>query len=147
MKVEKSVLWLCLLLAKIFCAKCSPPLHHNWTRSEKMDSNGILQMQWHLRDKEIVFRVTVNSRGFVALGFLYQNPKISGFDMALAWIHDRTGKANILVGFFFFAYVCIKFTRNICNTVDTTQHKNRSSIMKNEECVFLRIYFRVSVLQ
>lgn len=74
-----------------------PAVHHNWTRIEKMDPNGLLQFQWHLRDKEIVFKVTVNSRGFIAIGFLYPNPKISGFDMALAWIHDRTGKANILV--------------------------------------------------
>lgn len=66
---------------------------------EKMDPNGMLQMQWHLRDKEIVFKATVNSRGFIAIGFLYQNPKFSGFDMALAWVHDRTGKANILVRF------------------------------------------------
>ena len=104
MKVAKSFVWLCLILAKIcstISASVHPPLQHNWTRSEKMDSNGILQMQWHLRDKEIVFKVTVNNRGFIAIGFLYQNPKFSGFDMALAWIHDRTGKANILVSFFF----------------------------------------------
>lgn len=101
MMFNKSALLLFVLLAKIGSMLCSsyPPLHHNWTRSEKMDPNGILQMQWHLRDKEIVFRVTVNSRGFVAIGFLYPNPKISGFDMALAWVHDRTGKANILVRF------------------------------------------------
>lgn len=65
-------------------------------------------MEWYLRDKEIVFNVTVNNRGFVAIGFLYQNPKISGFDMALAWIDDRTAKANILVGFL--SRTCIKFT-------------------------------------
>lgn len=102
MELEKCVLWLFILIAKISSIMCStnPPLHHNWTRSEKMDPNGILQFQWHLRDKEIVFKVTVNSRGFIAIGFLYQNPKFSGFDMALAWIDDRTGKANILVGFF-----------------------------------------------
>lgn len=102
MKIKEIVLWLCLVVAKVSIAIGSsvhPPLHHNWTRSEKMDPNGILQFQWHLRDKEIVFKVTMNSRGFVAIGFLYQNPKFSGFDMALAWIHDRTGKANILVGF------------------------------------------------
>lgn len=105
MKFETSVLWLLLIFAKLnslLCSSVHPTLNHNWTRSEKMDSNGILQIQWHLRDKEIVFKVTVNSRGFIAIGFLYQNPKYSGFDMALAWIHDRTGKANILVGFFFF---------------------------------------------
>lgn len=108
MKIGRSVVGLCLILAKVFItisASVHEPLQHNWTRSEKMDSNGILQMQWHLRDKEIVFKVTVNNRGFVAIGFLYQNPKFSGFDMALAWIHDRSGKANILVGFFFVYHV------------------------------------------
>lgn len=95
-----------------------PPLHHNWTRTEKMDPNGILQFQWHLREKEIVFKVTVNSRGFIAIGFLYQNPKYSGFDMALAWIHDRTGKANILVGFFFIA-------RRVSNLHETFANSDR----------------------
>jgi hypothetical protein len=108
-KIAQNVLWLCLL-ALVGCAYSAlvhPPVHHNWTRTEKMDPNGLLQFEWHLRDKEIVFKVTVNSRGFVAIGFLYPNPKISGFDMALAWIHDRTGKANILVS------SCIKFTRRV----------------------------------
>lgn len=97
-------LWLLLAFAKISATKSSslnPPINHNWTRVEKMDPNGILQMEWQLRDKEIVFNVTVNNRGFIAIGFLYQNPKIVGFDMALAWIDDRTKKANILVGFLF----------------------------------------------
>lgn len=103
MKWKNCFLWLFLVLTEIcvtISSSVNPPINHNWTRVEKMDSNGILQMEWHLRDKEIVFNVTVNNRGFVAIGFFYQNPKISGFDMALAWIDDRTNKANILVGFF-----------------------------------------------
>jgi hypothetical protein len=92
-------LWLFLIMAKISSILSSPTIHHNWTRSEKMDANGIFNLQWHIRDKDIVFKVTVTRRHFVAIGFLYQNPKFSGFDMALAWIHERTGKANILVGF------------------------------------------------
>jgi hypothetical protein len=107
-KIAQNVLpWLCLVLVGGASALVHPPIHHNWTRTEKMDPNGLLQFEWHLRDKEIVFKVTVNSRGFVAIGFLYPNPKISGFDMALAWIHDRTGKANILVSFS--TRSCIKF--------------------------------------
>lgn len=112
MKIKECVLW--LFIAEIGSIFCHQPLHHNWTRSEKMDSNGILQLQWHVRDKEIVFKVTVNSRGFIAIGFLYQNPKFSGFDMALAWIHDHTGKANILVGFFFFPAVVYRiYTKHL----------------------------------
>lgn len=100
-KFAHNVLWLCFVFGCASAGLVHPPVRHNWTRTEKMDTNGLLQFEWHLRDKEIVFKVTVNSRGFIALGFLYPNPKISGFDMALAWIHDRTGKANILVSFFF----------------------------------------------
>jgi hypothetical protein len=114
MKWKKSVLWFCLAFAE-FCmtitSSLNPPINHTWTRVEKMDPNGILQMEWYLRDKEIVFNVTVNNRGFVAIGFLYQNPKISGFDMALAWIDDRTKKANILVGFFPVCPMLRHFTR------------------------------------
>lgn len=118
MKWKKCFLWLLLAFAKISATislSLNPPINHNWTRVEKMDSNGILQMDWHVRDKEIVFNVTVNNRGFVAIGFLYQNPKIHGFDMALAWIDDRTKKANILVGFF---SVLQCYTRSICKTKD-----------------------------
>lgn len=74
-----------------------PAVHHNWTRSESMDQNGLLNLEWRLRDKEIIFKATVNSRGFIAIGFVYQNIKITAFDLALAWIDDRSGKANILV--------------------------------------------------
>lgn len=116
MKWKKCCLWLLLAFAKIsatISSSLNPPILHNWTRVEKMDPNGILQMEWQLRGKEIVFNVTVNNRGFVAIGFLYQNPKISGFDMALAWIDDHTKKANILVGFFSVPQTC---ARSICNT-------------------------------
>lgn len=71
--------------------------HHNWTRSEKLDQNGILNLQWYLRNNEIVFQVTLNSRGFVAIGFPYPNLRIKGFDVVLAWVNDKTGKPNILV--------------------------------------------------
>jgi hypothetical protein len=114
MKWKQFFLWLFLAFSKIFVTMSSslnPPINHNWTRVEKMDTNGILQMEWHVRDKEVVFNVTVNNRGFIAIGFLYQNPKISGFDMALAWIDDRTKKANILVGFFPVCPMLRHFTR------------------------------------
>lgn len=129
------MLWLFLVFAKIVSISSlpNPPLHHNWTRSEKMDPNGILQFQWHLRDKEIIFKVTVNSRGFIAIGFLYQNPKFSGFDMALAWIHDRTGKANILVGALLLPLLLYQiYTKHLPNCGCINQH--------NKECVLLRIY-------
>lgn len=80
-----------------------PEVHHrNWTRSEKLDPNGILNLQWHIRNNEIIFHVILNSRGFVAIGFPYANPQIKGFDVVFAWVNDKTGKANILVNFLFY---------------------------------------------
>ncbi|KAG5679456.1 hypothetical protein PVAND_009021 [Polypedilum vanderplanki] len=70
--------------------------HKNWTRNEKLDPNGILNLQWYIRNNEIVFHVTLNSRGFVAIGFPYPNTQIKGFDVVFAWVNDKTGKANIL---------------------------------------------------
>lgn len=91
-----------------FCSTSStarslyPEIHHrNWTRSEKLDPNGILNLQWYLRNNDIVFQVILNSRGFVAIGFPYGNPQIKGFDVVFAWVNDKTGKANILVNFIF----------------------------------------------
>lgn len=81
-----------------------PAIHHvNWTRSEKLDQNGILTLQWYVRESEVIFHVILNSRGFVAIGFPYSNSQIKGFDVVLAWVNDKTGKANILVNFFFCA--------------------------------------------
>lgn len=120
METMKCALWIILMIVTV-SASVNPTLHNkNWTRSEKMDPNGILQMQWHIKDKDIVFKITVNSRGFVAVGFL-PNPKYNGFDMALAWINDRTGKANILVSL----SMHIKFARN---------HQQQSG-----ECIFWRM--------
>lgn len=73
--------------------------HHNWTRSEKLDPNGIFNLQWHIRNNEIVFEVTLNSRGFFALGFPYSDSRIKGFDSVFGWVNDKTGRAQILVIF------------------------------------------------
>lgn len=95
---------------------CSPTFstypekhHHNWTRSEKLDPNGILNIQWYLRDNEIVFQVVLNSRGFAAIGFAHQSPR-KGFDAVLAWKTDKTGKDNILV---IISFSVVMYTRNV----------------------------------
>jgi hypothetical protein len=83
-----------------------PEIHHkNWTRSEKLDPNGILNLQWYLKNNEIVFHVILNSRGFVAIGFPYSNPQIKKFDVVYAWVNDKTGKANILVNVAHIVYI------------------------------------------
>lgn len=88
---------LVLKLTRIECLYENAPVNHNWTRIEKMDNNGIFELQWYLEEDTIVFKAIVNSRGFVALGFTYQNNH--GYDIALAWVDDRSAKANILVIF------------------------------------------------
>jgi hypothetical protein len=89
-----------VLFRSILCISY-PEIHHrNWTRSEKLDPNGILNLQWHMRNNEIVFQVVLNSRGFAAIGFPYTNPDYKGFDVVFVWVNDKTGKANVLVRYF-----------------------------------------------
>lgn len=105
MEIFKLTTYIFLLAIKvILCSSSSvkreyPEIHHqNFTRSEKLDPNGILNLQWYLRNNnEIVFHVTLNSRGFFAIGF--SNPRIKGSDIVVAWVNDKTAKANILVIF------------------------------------------------
>ena len=107
MKINELVLCILITISNL-CVNASddtttykyPEIHHrNWTRSEKLDQNGILNLQWYIRDSEVIFNVILNSRGFVAIGFPYPNTQIKGFDVVLAWVNDKTGKANILVNF------------------------------------------------
>jgi hypothetical protein len=86
-----------LLFANARAAVSYPPVHHNWTRSEVMDTNGLYTLEWHVHNKEIIFKATVNTRGFIAIGFQYQNMKFIGYDLAVAWVDDRSAKTNILV--------------------------------------------------
>lgn len=106
MDILKFTSFIFLFALKIFsCSSTSetrkiyPEIHHqNFTRSEKLDPNGLINLQWYLRNNnEIVFHVTLNSRGFFAIGF--SNPRIKGFDVVFAWVNDKTAKANILVIF------------------------------------------------
>lgn len=86
------------------------PLSHNWTRQEVLDGNGLYILEWHVRDQHIVFKTTVNTRGFIALGFINPNVK-DAFDLVLSWVDDRSGKANVLVSFlrYFILKVLISF--------------------------------------
>lgn len=75
----------------------NPVIHHKWTRTEIMDTNGLFLLEWRLEQKDIVFKVTVNTRGFIGLGFSHKTGKMAGSDLVLAWVDDRTGKPNVLV--------------------------------------------------
>ncbi|XP_062127901.1 MOXD1 homolog 1 [Drosophila sulfurigaster albostrigata] len=72
--------------------------HEKWTRLEMMDSNGLYWLQWWLQDKDIHFKVTVNTRGFIGLGFSRRDGRMSSADMVLLWVDDHSGKANALDG-------------------------------------------------
>lgn len=86
-----------LFFMQTVAAKLYPPVHHNWTRTEAMDPHRLYNLQWHVSEKEIHFKATVNTRGYIALGFIYQGVKATAFDLALTWVDDRSGKTNILV--------------------------------------------------
>lgn len=71
--------------------------HQNWQRLEMMDNNGLYWLEWQVKEKDIHFKVTVNTRGFVGLGFSKRDARMSTADMVLLWVDDQTGKANALV--------------------------------------------------
>lgn len=72
--------------------------HQEWDRTEIMDANGLYILEWNVVDaKEIVFKITANTRGFIGLGFSYKSGKMANADLVLAWVDDHTGKANVLV--------------------------------------------------
>lgn len=82
----------------IFCVASSSSSHdHRWLRTEVMDGNGLYILDWKIIEKEIVFRVTVNTRGFIGLGFSLKSGKMNDADLVLAWVDDRTGKPTVLV--------------------------------------------------
>lgn len=71
--------------------------HHRWLRTEVMDDNGLFVLDWKIVGKDIVFRVTAITRGFIGLGFSKKTGKMADADLILAWVDDRTGKPNVLV--------------------------------------------------
>lgn len=71
--------------------------HLKWFRTEILDGNGLFILDWKKTDKDIIFRATVNTRGYIGLGFSYKSEKIGDADIILAWINDRTGEPNVLV--------------------------------------------------
>lgn len=71
--------------------------HSKWFRTEVLDGNGLFVLDWKKTAKDIIFRATVNTRGYIGLGFSYKSEKIGESDIILAWIDDRTGEPNVLV--------------------------------------------------
>lgn len=72
--------------------------HQEWDRTEIMDANGLFILEWNVVEaKEIVFKITANTGGFIGLGFSYKTGKMANADLVLAWVDDHTGKPNVLV--------------------------------------------------
>lgn len=73
--------------------------HHDqkWFRTESLDGNGLYVLDWKVINKDIVFRVTANTRGYIGLGFSHKSEKVGESDIVLAWVDDRTGEATVLV--------------------------------------------------
>lgn len=96
------------LLTATAASTSSPRTHHKhghhhshqqeWDRTEIMDANGLFILEWNIVDaKEIVFKITVNTGGFIGLGFSHKTGKMANADLVLAWVDDHTGKPNVLV--------------------------------------------------
>lgn len=75
---------------------------HSWFRTEILDGNGLYVLDWKVTEKDIVFRATVNTRGYIGLGFSYKSGKVSDSDIILGWVDDQTGEATVLVSFVVF---------------------------------------------
>lgn len=71
--------------------------NQRWLRSELMDGNGLYILDWRFDEKDIFFRVTVNTRGFIGLGFSTKKGEMAKADLVLAWVDDRTGQTHVLV--------------------------------------------------
>lgn len=71
--------------------------HSKWFRTEILDGNGLFILDWRKTTKDIIFRATVNTRGYIGIGFSYKSEKIADADIILAWVDDRTGEPNVLV--------------------------------------------------
>jgi fructose-1,6-bisphosphatase/sedoheptulose 1,7-bisphosphatase-like protein len=66
-------------------------------RSELMDANGLYLLEWHIENKDIIFTATVNTRGYIGLGFSYKHASMTKADLVIAWVDDRTNEPNVLV--------------------------------------------------
>lgn len=82
----------------------------DWTRTEVMDSFGQYILEWKVDSTDITFTTTVNTRGYIGLGFSYKHGSMPGADLVIAWVDDQTGLPNILVCIpspFRFAFLCV----------------------------------------
>lgn len=85
--------------------------HTKWFRSEILDGNGLFILDWRKTAKDIIFRATVNTRGYIGIGFSYKSENIVDADIILAWIDDRTGEPNVLVNIYGCVHLLLMLNR------------------------------------
>ncbi|XP_012220915.1 MOXD1 homolog 1 [Linepithema humile] len=70
--------------------------NYRLSRYEKLDDDGDVVLEWDpLDEKEVTFRVTGKTLGYVGIGFNDKN-SMKGADILLTWVDDHTGVANAL---------------------------------------------------
>ena len=86
----------------------------NFTRSEVLDDDGDVLLEWDPSDEEIVtFRVTAKTLGYVGIGF-NDKSHMKGADILIAWVVDYTGSVVLLVRTSF-PFFYQKFSYDITN--------------------------------
>ena len=71
-----------------------------FSRSEILDENGDVVLEWDPSDKEnVTFKVTAKTLGYIGIGF-NEKSHMKGADLILAWVEDHTQRVNLLVRFF-----------------------------------------------
>lgn len=88
--------------------------HSKWFRTEILDGNGLFVLDWKKTAKDIIFRATVNTRGYIGLGFSYKSENIGESDIILAWVDDRTGEPNVLVNIMYNSKTSSKTKKQAC---------------------------------
>ncbi|XP_043468959.1 MOXD1 homolog 1 [Leptopilina heterotoma] len=68
----------------------------NFSRSEIMDENGDVVLEWDPSDEKIVtFKVTARTLGYIGIGF-NEKSHMKGADLILAWVNDHTQQVSLL---------------------------------------------------
>lgn len=74
----------------------------NFSRSEILDENGDVLLEWDPSDENIVtFKVTARTLGYIGIGF-NEKSHMKGADLILAWVNDHTQQISLLVRSYFY---------------------------------------------
>lgn len=78
----------------------------HFSRSEILDENGDVVLEWDPSDEEIVtFKVTARTLGYIGIGF-NEKSHMKGADLILAWVNDHTQQVSLLVNISKLLIIC-----------------------------------------